>query len=107
VWEDAVAVVLVDAAVGGPPGRVLVHDLHATPLPDSVAAVTSSHGVPLASVLELSRALGTLPPTLVLVTVAGVSFDLGAAPHQQVLDAVPRAAAQVVRLLGVRRAATG
>jgi len=107
VWEDAVPVILVDAAVGGPPGRVLVHDLNTTPLPDSGAAVTSSHGVSLASVLELSRHLGALPPYLVLVTVAGVSYELGAAPQQEVLDAVPRAAAQVVRLLGVRRAATG
>jgi hydrogenase maturation protease len=100
LWAGAARVVVVDAAIGGPPGELGVHDLATTPLPGSSATVTSSHGMTVESVVELARQLGRLPGELSLVTVAGVSFELGAAPRQDVLDAVPAAAAQVVRLLG-------
>jgi hydrogenase maturation protease len=103
VWEDADTVVVVDAAVGPPPGEVGVHDLSTGPSgpPAAVAAspATSSHGVSLTSVVALARATGRAPRRLRLVTVAGTSFGLGDRPSQAVLDAVPVAALEVVRQL--------
>jgi hydrogenase maturation protease len=101
VWEGADTVVVVDAAVGPAPGAVQVHDLSGgsdPPAPVALSA-TSSHGLPLLSVVALARTTGRVPRDLRLVTVAGASFGLGDRPSQAVLDAVPAAALEVVRQL--------
>ena len=68
-WHDADRVIVVDAVrSGAPPGTR--HRLE----PDAWAAAepVSSHGFGLAAALELARALGDLPPHLVLY---GIEID--------------------------------
>jgi hydrogenase maturation protease len=111
MWAGRDLVVVLDAAVGaGRPGAIAVHDVTDQPLPALASAATSTHGLSLGDVVELSRRLGSLPRRLVVVTVAGSAFDLGQAPQPSVTGAVPDAAQAVLAVLAghpVRTASTG
>jgi hydrogenase maturation protease len=99
-WAGAGLVVVTDAVRSGqPPGTV--HVLHACrgPLPVSTGA-GGTHGLGLAEVIELGRALRRLPPELVIVGVEAQRFGLGEPMSPQVKAAVELAAktvAEVVR----------
>lgn len=75
-WEGREAAVVVDATDAPlPPGTLRRHDgaaLAALP-----AADPSTHGFGLAGALSLSRALGTLPPLVSVLTVTGADFGHG------------------------------
>ena len=99
-WAGAGLVVLTDAVRSGRrPGTV--HVLHACrgPLPVRTGA-GGTHGLGLAEVIELGRALRRLPPELVVVGVEAQRFGLGEPMSPHVKAAVELAAqtvAEVVR----------
>jgi hydrogenase maturation protease len=109
---DAVAGVaevhVVDACrSGAPPGTV--HRLDATAGAGACLSVAgagrrSSHGVGIADALELARALGRLPPTVVVHAIEAESCDLGAGLSPAVEAAVEAVAAELVAAV---RAACG
>lgn len=101
-WRGADAVVLIDAVrTGTAPGTVLRFDASDAPLP-AASAATSSHGLGLATALELARALGALPPRVIVLGIEGDDFGAGAAPsralRQGIAEAGARAAAEAAGL---------
>ncbi len=100
-WTNMGLAVLVDAAVTGaaPPGSVRscrATDLAATP-------ASSSHGVDIAAVVRLGRALDRLPGELVVVYVEAADTGHGPGLTQRVADAVPAAADVVLAEITARR----
>ncbi|HXZ69271.1 MAG TPA: hydrogenase maturation protease [Streptosporangiaceae bacterium] len=99
-WAGAGLVVVTDAVRSGqPPGTV--HVLHAChgPLPVRTGA-GGTHGLGLAEVIELGRALRRLPPELVVVGVEAQQFGLGEPMSPQVracVELAAKAVAEVVR----------
>lgn len=95
-WDGAERVVLVDAvASGAPPGTVHRLDAAAAPVPAAFAGA-STHALGLAEAVELGRALGRLPPSLLILGVEGASFAAGADPSDAVRAAIPGTAARAV-----------
>jgi hydrogenase maturation protease len=95
-WAGARLVVVTDAVRSGrrPPGTVQVlHACHG-PLPVRTGA-GGTHGFGLAEVIELGRALGRMPPELVIVGVEAQQFQLGEPLSPQVAAAVQMAAQTV------------
>ena len=99
-WAGADLVVITDAVRSGrQPGTV--HVLHAChgPLPVGTGA-GGTHGLGLAEVIELGRALGQLPPQLVVVGVEAQQFGLGepmSPPVQACIELAAKTVAEVVR----------
>ncbi|MBI2939840.1 MAG: hydrogenase maturation protease [Chloroflexi bacterium] len=95
VWEGVHAAFLIDAVVAdAPPGTILRLDARRHPLPAGLRTF-STHGLDLASAVELARALGMLPPRLVVYGIVGRSFAYG----EGLTPAVDRAARRVVERL--------
>ncbi|MCS6912136.1 MAG: hydrogenase maturation protease [Myxococcales bacterium] len=95
-WEGAELAVVVDAAWSGrTPGTVHRLDATAAPLPASLGA-TSTHGLGLAQAVELARALGQLPPRLVVYAIEAASFAPGEGISPALASAVEEAAARIV-----------
>jgi hydrogenase maturation protease len=92
-WRDAAHVLVADAvSSGGEPGEVHRADAAAAPLPARLAG-PSTHTLGLAEAIELARALGRLPPRLVVYGIEAASFEVGAECDPDVLAAVERVAA--------------
>lgn len=85
-WEGAALAVIVDAAAGGPPGRVR------RCLIDELAAVdaVSSHDLNLVQTYELGRALGRAPDTVVVITVDAADTGHGTGLSPEVAQAITR-----------------
>ena len=95
LWGPDDDVVVVDAIVSSaPPGTIVEIDALAAPLPADVSWATT-HGAGVAEGIELARALGLLPKTLVVIGVSARQFELGAPMSVE----VERAVARVVRRL--------
>ena len=101
------ACVLVDAAIGIPPGRVVVVPLDELARPSdrvlSEAAPRSSHELPVGQVFGLVRALRGRSPAGSFVGIGAASADLGAALSPVVDRAMPEfrdAIAAEIRRLG-------
>ncbi|MEX2480652.1 MAG: hydrogenase maturation protease [Gammaproteobacteria bacterium] len=95
-WQSDDAVFLVDAlAPGQAPGQVVRLDAGRDVLAQELANFASSHAFNLAEAIELGRALGRLPATLVVYGAEGVSFEPGAALN----PAVSAAVAEIARRL--------
>jgi hydrogenase maturation protease len=91
-------VVIVDAVSGGAaPGTVTVL---APPLPPELFAA-STHVLGLADALELARALGKLPPRVLVYGIEGADFGTG----EGLTDAVAAAVARVVEEVAARAGA--
>jgi len=111
-WGGADLAIVVDALRGGdPPGTVRVLRLEAPdPSPDPAPGggesrghrARSTHGIGLARVLRLARTLGAAPKAVAVVGVQGEDFGDGSGLSDPVSAAVPRAVAQVVRLIDDR-----
>jgi len=102
LWAGAGTVVVVDAALGtGPPGTVSVFDVSRESLPTPFFAV-STHHVSLGEAIELARALGSLPPDVVVVAIEGSAFVVGTPLSAHVEAAVPAAAEEVLRCTSKR-----
>jgi hydrogenase maturation protease len=94
-WSARDRVILVDAmAPGSCPGRVTRLDASSA-ITSKLATFTSSHAFNLAETIELARALGRLPSSLVVYGVEGTCFDSGAPLSPAVARAVPEVAARL------------
>lgn len=97
--DGAELAVVVDAVrSGAAPGTVTVITLADTP-GHGGPAPTSGHGLGLADVVRLARALDRAPRRVVLVTVEGVRFDAGVGLSPAVVAAVEPATEAVLALL--------
>jgi len=95
LWGPDDDVTIVDAVDSAdPPGTLLELDALAAPLPAAVSWATT-HGAGVAEGVELARALGQLPRTLVVLGIVAKQFDLGAPMTPE----VERAVDEVVRRL--------
>ncbi len=97
-WSGRPRVLVLDAVRSDRPvGRVMRVDPSEGPFVDAAGA--STHGLGLASAIELGRALGDLPERLVLVGIEGGCFELGAEMSPPVRDALPEAADRARRIV--------
>lgn len=104
-WRGAGQVILVDAVGGnGSPGRVYRLEPGQKPLPSALRHA-STHSFGLLAAIELARALGCLPPRLIVYGIEGESFGHGRALSPAVAAAVEEVAAQVARDVEAIRAA--
>ena len=95
-WEGADAVILLDAVrSGAPPGTIHRWDARLRPLP-AKAFRGSSHALGLAEAIELARALGRLPPYLVVYGIEGRDFEAGTALSPEVEAALGHCVARVL-----------
>ncbi|MGZ6764648.1 MAG: hydrogenase maturation protease [Nocardioidaceae bacterium] len=93
-------VVVVDAVRGRRPHPGLVHVVRLGPAPlRSDAAVMGSHGIGVAEVIELARALGRLPQRVTIVGVEAQVCDVGAPLSEQVHAALDDAVRAVLDAL--------
>ena len=95
LWEDTDAVVLVDAVrTGARPGTLHRFAVGTQPLRAMFSRV-STHAFGVAEAIELARALGQLPPALVVYGVEGATFEMGGGLSAMVAAVLPQAVAQV------------
>ncbi len=97
VWEGAEAVVLVDAIrSGAAPGTIHRVDATATAIPERLRGSSSTHAVGVGEAIELARALGRLPKTVLLFGVEGQRFEAGGGLSGEVEAMVGRLADAVL-----------
>lgn len=97
-WSGRPRVLVLDAVRSGRPvGRVMRIDPSDGPFVDPAGA--STHGLGLASAIELGRVLGDLPERLVLVGIEGGCFELGAEMSPLVRAALPEAVDRARRIV--------
>jgi hydrogenase maturation protease len=90
LWDGADAAVLVDTVrSGAPPGTIHRLDASHGPLPSPIRR-SSSHTIGIAEAIELSRALGTLPPGILVYGVEGRQFEAGTGLSDEVGEALDR-----------------
>ncbi len=76
-WKDADTVILIDAVYSGAaPGTLHRFDAHAQPIARKFFRY-STHAVGVAEAIELARALGQLPPRVIVYGVEGKAFEAG------------------------------
>lgn len=94
-WQDDDAVILVDAPQSGSEaGKIHRFDIHEGRLP-SYSFSPSTHTLSVAEIIELARALETLPSELLVYGVEGVNFE----PYDGLSPEVEQAAQQVVAMI--------
>ncbi|KAB7738980.1 hydrogenase maturation protease [Parvibaculum sedimenti] len=77
-WQKADVVFLVDACASGvAPGTIHRFDARLAPLPEHFGAV-STHGFGIGAAVELARAIGSLPASLIVYGIEAGSFEPGA-----------------------------
>ena len=87
-WIERSNVIVIDAVrTGEPAGTLHRFDVNETGLVPR--SRTSSHGDALTDAIELSRALGSLPKTLVILGIEPGRTGLGEEMSQECLDALP------------------
>ena len=98
-WEGSTTVVAVDAVVSGAEvGTIVTVDATAEKLP--ACFTRSTHALGLGHAVELARAIGRLPPRLVLFGIEGACFDMGAEADARVKRATAEVAARATEVLG-------
>ena len=76
-WQGADAVIVIDAtSSGSAPGTIRRYDAHDQPLPAAFSR-SSTHSFGVAEAVELARALGQLPPRVVVFGIEGRDFTPG------------------------------
>jgi hydrogenase maturation protease len=96
-WQDAAAVILIDAAQGAArAGTVYRFEAAEQPLPRALWRC-STHAFGVAEGIELARALGQLPPYLVIYGIVGQTFAASAGLSAAVAQAVPGVVARVLQ----------
>ena len=93
-WRGADLVVLIDTVhSGGKPGAIYRIEAHVEEIPRSFFHY-STHALSVAEAVELARALGQLPPRLVIYGIEGKNFesDISLSPEIQTAaeEAAPR-----------------
>jgi len=104
LWDDADLAIVIDAVrTGAAPGTVRSIELGAGPpaRPEdpTPSAGPSTHGIGLAGVLRLARAVGRAPRRVVVVGIEGGDFGQGEGLTPEVARALPHAARHVTELL--------
>jgi hydrogenase maturation protease len=98
-WKDAHAVVLIDAvSSGAEPGTIHRLDALAGAVPQELFRY-STHAVSVAEAIELARALGQLPPKLVVYGIEGKDFSAGVGLSPEVESRVAELSERVLREL--------
>jgi len=90
---------VIDAFEGGEPGELHRFDAAAAPVP-ARAFGSSTHAFGVGEAIELARALGKLPPAVVVIGVEGKVFAAGKGLSAPVEAAVEPAVEVVLRELG-------
>jgi hydrogenase maturation protease len=103
-WDGAALAVVVDAVrSAGDVGRVWTLELSSAEDPSGASprlgAPTSSHGIGLAGVLRLARAIGRAPRRVVVVAVEGKDFTHGEGLSPAVAASVPDAVRRITELV--------
>lgn len=97
-WQEAEAVILIDAVRGGgPPGEIYRFPVHEQTLPAELFPATSSHAWGVSQALALGRILQQLPPYLVVFGIEGGDFRLGQKPSPPVYRAIPEVALRILQ----------
>ena len=104
LWDEAALAVVVDAvSSGSPPGTVQVVELDpAAPGPSherGASGTNSTHGIGLAGVYRLARAIERAPSRVVVVGIEGSDFGQGVGLSQGVAEGVEHAARHVVEMI--------
>lgn len=104
LWDGAVLAVVVDAvSSGSPPGTVQVVELDpAGPRPArerGASRANSTHGIGLAGVYRLARAIERAPSRVVVVGIEGSDFGQGVGLSEGVEEGVEHAARHVVEMI--------
>ena len=98
-WQDADTVILIDAVQSGAaPGTLHRLDAHAQPIAKKFFRF-STHAFGLAEAVELGRALGRLPPRLIVYGIEGKSFEAGVGLSPEVEAAALEAVERVLAFL--------
>ncbi len=88
VWRGAETVIIIDAVMSGAaPGTIHRFDASAQPIPKD-AFRCSTHAFGASEAIELSRALGELPQSLVIYGIEGKNFAAGVGLSSEVEKAV-------------------
>ncbi len=96
VWSGAESALLIDAVdSGAAPGTLHRFDASRNALPERVFR-SSTHAFGLGETIELARALGQLPESVIVHGVEGRAFDAGQALSEPVEAAVDGAVAAVL-----------
>jgi len=91
-WKGAECVILVDAVQSGaPPGTIHRFDAHTEKLPVWFSH-SSTHSFGVAEAIELARAMGDLPPRLIVYGIEGLDFSAGTELSPEVTNVIPGAA---------------
>ena len=102
-WDGADLAVVVDAVRSGQvPGTLTTIELVDSPdgdLPGGHLGASSTHGIGLAGVLRLARAVARAPGRVVVVGIEGGDFSQGTGLSPEVEAAVPSAVRKVVDLI--------
>ena len=94
-WRGAELVVLIDAVhSGAAPGHIHRLDAETEPIPSNFFHY-STHAFSLAEAVELARALGELPPRLIVYGIEGSDFTSGEGLSPQVAAAVEQVAQSI------------
>jgi hydrogenase maturation protease len=89
-WKHADAVILIDAVhSGAEPGIFQRLDAHRQPIPTEFSHC-STHAFSAAEAIELARALGQLPPRLIVYGIEGKTFEAGLGLSPEVERAVQK-----------------
>jgi hydrogenase maturation protease len=95
VWWRAETVIIIDAvASGAAPGTIHRFDANTLPIPKG-AFRCSTHAFGVAEAIELSRALGEFPRSLVVYGIEGKNFAAGVGLSPEVEKAACEAVRQV------------
>jgi hydrogenase maturation protease len=95
-WKGADTVIVIDALhSGAKAGTVRRLDPHRQPIPTGLFHC-STHAFGVAEAVELARALGQLPPRLIVYGIEGTDFEAGLGLSPQVDKAVPRAVERIL-----------
>lgn len=105
LWAGSEAVVLVDAVhSGSPPGTIHRFDASSHPLQVTLQCA-SSHAIGPAEAIELARAMGTLPASVIFYGLQGAGFSAGTTMSPPVIGAISKLV-ELVRTEAQRLAAT-
>jgi hydrogenase maturation protease len=99
-WQGAVGVHIIDACARvARVGKIHRFEAHRDPLPEPFGAM-SSHGLGLGTTLELARALGVLPPRVVVFAIEASGFEPGGPVSPEVDHAARTVAHRICEEIG-------
>ena len=102
-WTNMDAVFLVDACVsGGETGTIQRFDAVQAPLPEQFDAI-STHGFGVGAAVELARAIGALPGSLIVYGIEASEFEPGASLSAPAERAVQEVATRILDELSPTR----